>query len=79
MTGYVRTMPASGGAGRTVHLIGTPPGGSPREIGVGTTDGNGAYSITTDALNHTGIWALEVHADAANEYREGMLPIAGSS
>jgi hypothetical protein len=33
------------GAGRTVHVTGTPPGGTPTALGDVTTDANGAYTF----------------------------------
>jgi hypothetical protein len=70
-SGHVSTLPLGGAAGRTVHLIGTPQGGTAQEIGSGTTDGSGNYTITTDPLNHTGTWALNAHVDGAGDYRDG--------
>jgi len=75
----IKTFPtgAGGEGGRSVHVSLTDPLGNVTSVAPTTTDGTGAYDLTTPALDLTGLWQADVIVDGAGNYRgtDEQVPI----
>lgn len=66
--GHLYASPQAGVTGATVHVLVTPPGGIQSEVATPTVAGDGSFSFTSSALNHTGSWAFEFQFQASGGY-----------
>jgi hypothetical protein len=75
--GTLDTFPDGGKAGRSAHVTLTDPLGNVSSVGPTTTDGTGAFGLTTPALDLTGIWHADLIIDGSGNYRgtDVVVPI----
>jgi hypothetical protein len=83
VAGALDSFPTGAKAGRSVHVSLTDPLGNVTSVGPTTSDGTGAFDLTTPALDLTGVWQADVIVDGAGNYRgsdvEEPITVQGTS